>query len=130
MITLATFGLMRCCPDQGCGWDKAANIVDSDLPWVDLAIGVILNIIGNLALYGAYTLPGYQWIIAAGSLQLVLTLFMKWRKCCMTCKNICSSYTNPDTKKEIERLLEIKSESSASDKTSSDASSSFSDSES
>lgn len=106
MITLTTFGLMRCCPNQGCGWDPAAKIVDSRLPWVDLAVGVILNLVGSLALYGAYTLPGYQWFIVAGSLQIVLTLFMKWRKCCMACKNMCSSYNDPWTKEQAGILFE------------------------
>jgi hypothetical protein len=88
MISLMNSGVMRCAHDCPKIWDKAAYI-SQYTAWADLALGVILCVIGGLASHGIIPMAGSAWMIAAGTLQLVILVALKCTPCCKTAYRAC-----------------------------------------
>ncbi len=76
---------LKVCRETDCIRDKAAYLSDT-WPWVDMAIGIILVVIGALAMHGKIPMAGGEWMVGAGSVQLGLGVIIK---CYSPCKTLC-----------------------------------------
>jgi len=83
MLSIINHVPLSCCHDCTKIQNKAVNI-SPYIPWVDMAIGLILCILGGLASNGVIPLTavGASCMVGIGSAQIILGLFMKCFPCC------------------------------------------------
>jgi hypothetical protein len=83
MISIVNHLVLAATERQSSIWDKAAYI-SAYTPWIDVAIGIILCIIGPLALHGYIPIAGGSWLAAAGAAEILVGLILN---CLPTCKS-------------------------------------------
>ena len=81
-LTIGNHVLIRCCQDNYTVWDKSAYYKKT-FARVDVAVGVILCVLGTLAFYGVLPPASGSWLIGAGAAQIAATLIMQ---CILPCK--------------------------------------------
>ncbi len=80
MLSLAFDGTRRLFPNTPTYVDKAnfiAGEADKYLPWVELAIGIILVILGGVALNHGVMMEAFaaKWLIGVGSVEMLAVIF-------------------------------------------------------
>lgn len=95
MISAVTYGITHgChCKNNPGVWNKISYLEKYAI-WADLAIGIILCVIGSLAKFGLIPVPGANWLIAAGCVEVILALFVKCLPCCGMTKKSVSYFLN------------------------------------
>ena len=76
MLSVVNYSALKCCERSPTIWDKAAYCSKA-IPWIDIAIGIILCVIGKLVLSGIIPIGGAQWFIGIGATQIALGGAMK-----------------------------------------------------
>jgi len=81
MFSLVNMGVLRSTERHPKIWDKAAYI-SQYTRWADLAVGIILCVIGSLASYGIIPMAGAGWVIGAGAAQILALVAVRCMPCC------------------------------------------------
>lgn len=92
MLSVVNFSALKCCETTSRPiWNKA-RYCDRTMPWIDVAIGIILCVIGVLALKGIIPMGGAgNWLVVAGSIQIGVGLFFRLLRPCSECGNVVAS---------------------------------------
>ena len=87
MLSVINFTAYKCCDRDGCfpSINDKARMCSKPLPWADMAIGVILCIIGGLAPHIGITAPIAQILLNVGGAQIGVGAFMYMARPCGNC---------------------------------------------
>ena len=86
MLSILNFAAYKCCDREICNpINSKARKLSESLPWVDIAIGIILCIIGGLAQYMMIPAPIAKILLDVGGAQIGVGIFMQIVRPCADC---------------------------------------------
>lgn len=92
-LTITNNVILNGCQHRHQVWDKAAY-VSAYLPWVDVALGIILLTLGSVASHGLLPMPGGSWCVLTGLLEFIAATAVICTPCCKGIKALRAGATN------------------------------------